>query len=84
MNPELDRKLRSLRLSGMALALPVRNQEAIHHHLAHMDFLELLVEDELDRRRDRLFARRLKQAGLPEVKTLEELDWSFNPSCPRL
>ena len=35
-----------------------------------MDFLELLVEDELDRRRDRFFARRLKQAGLPEVKTL--------------
>ena len=67
----------------MALALPVRNQEAIHHHLAHMDFLELLVEDELDRRRGRLFARRLKQAGLPKVKTLEELDWSFNPQLPK-
>ena len=83
MNPELDRKLRSLRLSGMALPLPVRNPEAIHHHLAHADFLELLVEDELDRRRDRLFARSLKRAGLPEVKTLEERDWSFNPQLPK-
>jgi DNA replication protein DnaC len=83
VNPELDRKLRSLRLSGMALALSARNQEAIHHQLAYRDFLELLVEDELAQRRDRLFARRLKQASLPEVKTLEEFDWSFILRSPR-
>lgn len=83
MNPELDRKLRYLRLSGMAVALPARNQEAIHHHLAYTEFLELLVEDELATRRDRLFARRLKQAGIPEVKTLETYDWSFSPQVPK-
>ena len=44
MNPELDRKLRSLRLSGMAAAVDARNQEAIHHNLTFTDFLELLVE----------------------------------------
>ena len=79
MNPELDRKLRSLRLSGMAVALPARNQEAVHNQLAHVEFLELLVEDELDRRRDRLLARRIKQSGIPQLKTLEEFDFSFNP-----
>ena len=83
MNPELDRKLRYLRLSGMAAVLPARNQEAIHHHMAYPEFLELLVEDELATRRDRLFARRLKQAGIVEVKTLEDYDWSFNPKVPR-
>ena len=83
MNPELDRKLRYLRLSGMAGALEGRNQEAIHHHLAYPEFLELLVEDELAARRDRLFARRLKQAGILEVKTLQSFDWSFNPNMPR-
>lgn len=83
MNPELDRKLRHLRLSGMAAVLPARNQEAVHHHLAYPDFLELLVEDELALRRDRLFARRLKQAGIVEVKTLETYDWSFNPQVPK-
>ena len=41
------------------------------------------MQDELDRRRDRLFARRLKQAGVPEVKTLEDFDWSFNPQIPK-
>jgi DNA replication protein DnaC len=83
MNPELDRKLRSLRLSGMVQALPTRNQEAIHHNLAHVEFLELLVEDELARRRDRLLARRLKAAGLTQVKTLDTFDWSFNATIPK-
>ena len=83
MNPELERKLRHLRLSGMVQALTARNQEAIHHQLAHVEFLELLVEDELARRRDRLFARRLKQAGIPQVKTLDSFDWSFNPNIPK-
>jgi len=83
MNSELERKLRYLRLSGMVETLLGRNQEAIHHHLSYTEFLELLVEDELTRRRDRLFARRLKQAGIPEVKTLETYDWSFNPQVPK-
>ena len=83
MNPELERKLRALRLSGMATALAARNQEAIHHHFAYTDFLELLVEDELAKRRDRLFARRLKQSHIPGVKDLESFDWSFNPRLPK-
>jgi DNA replication protein DnaC len=83
MNPELERKLRSLRLSGMVEALDARNQEAIHNKLAFTDFLELLVEDELTRRRDRLFARRLKQSHLPGVKNLEDFDWSFNAKIPK-
>lgn len=83
MNPELERKLRHLRLSGMAQALPARTQEAVHHQLPHIAFLELLVEDELAKRRDRLFARRLKQAGIPEVKSLETYDWSFNPQVSK-
>ena len=83
MNPELDRKLRSLRLSGMAIAVPARNQEAIHNQLAHMDFLELLIEDELARRRDQLLARRLKQSRIPQIKSLEDFEWSFNPKIPK-
>lgn len=83
MNPELERKLRTLRLSGMVTTMDTRNQEAIHHQLAFTDFLELLVEDELNLRRDRLFARRLKQSHIPGVKNLESFDWSFNPRIPK-
>jgi len=83
MNIELESKLRHLRLSGFVQALPVRNQEAINNHLAYVEFLELLVEDELTRRRDLQFQRRFKQAQLPQLKTLDDFDWSFNPKLPK-
>jgi len=35
------------------------------------------------RRADRLFARRLKQAGLTTEKTLADFDWAFNPKLPK-
>src|ERR671932_1554494 len=80
---ELERQLRALSLSGMAQTLLARNQEAIANHLAYTEFLMLLVDDELARRRDRLFQRRLKAARVPQIKTLETFDWSFNPQIPK-
>ena len=44
---QLESKLHSLKLSGMAEALSIRNQEAISSQLAYTDFLELLLEDDL-------------------------------------
>jgi len=83
MNPTLLSKLRHLRLSGMAQALPVRVEQAQSAPLGYAEFLELLVEDELTRRADRLFARRLKAAGILQVKDLSDFDWKFNPKIPR-
>jgi len=83
MNAQLDVRLRHLRLSGMAEALPGRLQQALGASLPHREFLELLVEDELARRADRLFARRLKQAGIVQVKEFTDFDWSYNPKLPR-
>jgi len=83
MTAQLEARLRHLRLSGMAQALPARLQQALGAQLAHREFLELLVEDELARRADRLFARRLKQAGIPQVQDFSDFDWSFNPKLPR-
>jgi DNA replication protein DnaC len=80
---ELERQLRTVSLSGMAQTLLARNQEAISHHLAYAEFLELLVSDELARRRDRLFTRRLKAARVPQIKLLENFDRSFNPQIPK-
>ena len=83
MNPQLTTRLRHLRLSGMVEALPGRVAQAEAAPLPHLEFLELLVEDELARRADRLFARRLSQAGITAVKTLADFDWSFNPKIPK-
>jgi DNA replication protein DnaC len=72
-----------LRLSGIAEALPVRLEQARSAPLDYLEFLELIVSDELSRRSDRLFARRLKQASIVQVKELSDFDFSFNPKIPR-
>ena len=83
MNAQLTTRLRHLRLSGMVEALPGRVAQAEAAPLPHLEFLELLVEDELARRADRLFARRLKQAGISVEKTLADFEWTFNPKIPK-
>lgn len=77
---ELIYKLKSLRLSGIARQLDIRLQEAASHELPYLDFLKSLVDDEIAVRKDRLLNRRLKQAALPYVKTIDDFDFSFNPS----
>lgn len=84
MNAQLSTRLRHLRLSGMVETLPGRVAQAEAAPLPHLEFLELLVEDELARRADRLFARRLKQAGIVTVKTLADFEWAFNPKLPKI
>ena len=83
MTPQLESKLKQIRLSGMVQALPARLAQAHGGNLTHLEFLELLVSDELAVRSDRLFWRRLKQAGLEEVREFADFDWSFNPQLPR-
>ncbi len=83
MNPHLLTKLRHLRLSGMGEALPARLAQAEGGSLSFLEFLELLVEDELLRRADRLFARRVKQATISTIKELKDFDWGFNPKIPK-
>lgn len=81
---ELDRALRKLRLSGMADVLETRLLEAQSRELAPIDFLSALVQDELQRRQDRLLGRRFKQARFRDPdKTLDRFDFKFNPKIDR-
>jgi DNA replication protein DnaC len=80
---EMIYKMKSIRLSAMAAKLPVRLQEATANELSYLEFLENLIEDELSTRRDRLLNKRLKQAKLPFMKTLNDFDFGFNPSINR-
>jgi DNA replication protein DnaC len=76
---QLQYQLKRIRLSAMAQALPVRLQEARANDLPHLDFLSLLVNDELEKRQDRLFNKRLRAARFPELKTLDTFNFDFNP-----
>ncbi len=83
MNESLQTALRKLRLSGLAQSLDVRLQEAASHGLNHAEFLELILQDELAVRADRLMNRRIKAAAFREPKTLEDFDFTFNPSIKK-
>jgi DNA replication protein DnaC len=75
---ELDRALRTLRLSGMADSLDARLVQAQSDKTAHADFLSTLVRDELTRRQDRLLARRIKDAAFRDRdKTLDNFDFEL-------
>ncbi|MBM4164984.1 MAG: AAA family ATPase [Lentisphaerae bacterium] len=83
MNESLRRQLRNLRLSGLAGALDVRLQEAAGHNLSHLEFLELILQDEFNIRQQRQLARRRKGADFRDTRTLQDFDFSFNPSIKR-
>jgi len=83
MRPSLQESLKKPRLSGLAASLDVRLVEARGNHLEHEEFLELLLADELAVRSSRLVARRVRGALFREVKSLDEFDFSFNPSVKR-
>jgi DNA replication protein DnaC len=83
MNDRLQSALKQLRLSGLAQTLDVRLQEAAGHQLNHAEFLELILQDELLVREERLIGRRVRVASFREMKTLDDFDWSFNPSVQR-
>jgi DNA replication protein DnaC len=81
---ELDRALRKLRLSGMADVLETRLRQAQSEKMAPLDVVSALVTDELQRRQDRLFERRTKQARFrdPE-RSLDSFDFDFNKKMNR-
>ena len=81
--PELERALRGLRLSGMTDTLQARALQVASHEMDFVEAFSWLVQDELDRRRSRLQDRRYALSGLPQRKTLQALDWSYNTRLPR-
>jgi DNA replication protein DnaC len=83
VNESLRNALKQLRLSGLLDTLDVRLQEAAGHGLNHAEFLELLLQDELAVRSDRLLKRRIKAAAFRDLKTLDDFDWAFNPSIKK-
>jgi len=80
---QLDSTLRQLRLSGLGRSLSVRLQEAAASRLGHGEFLELILQDELNVRQQRQLENRKRLAQFRGLKTLEDFDWRFNPQIPK-
>jgi DNA replication protein DnaC len=80
---ELERALRSLRLSGMSATLEARALQVGSHEMDFIEAFSWLIQDELDRRRSRLLDRRYALSGLTERKDLKDFDWNYNPRLPK-
>jgi len=89
MNVKLADMLKQLRLSGLASSLEVRLQEATANQLNHAGPpdgrcpLELVLQDELAVRYERMVERRTRAACFRAQRTLEDFDWQFNRSVKR-
>lgn len=73
--PELVRRLKRLRLGGLLPALPDRVTYAQQAKLSPLEFLELLLQDEIDRRESHGLTLRIAAAGFEEVVSLERVNW---------
>jgi DNA replication protein DnaC len=71
-----DAQTLSLPLSAETLDAALARAE--REGLAHLNFLELILGEPAARSRQRAVERRIRDAKLPEDKTLNDFDWKFN------
>ncbi|QDU92281.1 IS21-like element helper ATPase IstB [Lignipirellula cremea] len=83
MNPTIIPMLKKLRLSGMNESLQVRLHEAASTGLTHGEFLELILQDEINIREDRSIQRRIKKANFRDMRRLEDFDFRFNTTIKK-
>jgi len=83
MTPILKQHANKLRLPGLLSCLDLRLQEAESNRLPYVQFLELVLQDEVDTRSHRQMDRRQKAADFREARSLDEFDYQFNPSLDR-
>lgn len=80
---QLTPHLKQLRLSGVLETLEVRSRQAIDEQWSYLDFLERLLQDEVERRAQKQLSMRVRRAGLNTQKTLDNFDFAFNPTIRR-
>lgn len=72
---ELKTILKHLRLSGVLSTLPDRVSYATGSKLTYLEFLELVLSDELGRRQQGALTRRLQHARVSLDQVMERFDW---------
>jgi DNA replication protein DnaC len=62
--------------------LEARLGQARAGELGHVEFLQVLCEDEITRRDAASLIRRVRQAHFEQATTIEDFDFAFNPKIP--
>ncbi|OQB25387.1 MAG: transposase/IS protein [Chloroflexi bacterium ADurb.Bin180] len=76
-------KLRRLKLSGILQTLDVRAAQATERQLSPLEFLALLLDDELERRDQQHLLHSLALSGCDSLKTLAQFDFLAAPGINR-
>ena len=71
----LTEHLRTLKLPGAAREYEALSRQARDGGWAYEEFLRCILEAELRSRQEQTAAHRLREAHLPDIKTLDQLDW---------
>lgn len=79
LDHHLQNQLKTLRLGGVLETLDLRVQQARKDSLGYLEFFQLLLQDEVERRESKKLHLRLSKAAFEEEKTLEGFDFSSNP-----
>src|SRR5438309_535759 len=70
---------KTLRMPMMASQFSTLAEQAVREKKTHTGYLEVLLTAEIEERERNTIGRRIKEAHLPRVKTLEEFDYTQAP-----
>jgi DNA replication protein DnaC len=80
MRARVEEQLLRLRLNSVATRLDALLSEAARKEPTFLEFLDGILREELDAKQKRRVSMGIKIAHFPVVKTLEEFEFSFQPS----
>jgi DNA replication protein DnaC len=73
---------KELRMPTVAAQFRRLAETAVSQQQSHLDYLEALLAAEMEEREQKAIQRRLKEAHLPKLKTLDEFQFSAAPHIP--
>lgn len=79
LKEELFEKLKYCKLSGMIDSIDRIYKEVLDNNLNHLQFFEMLLDEEVISRENRRYERLLKKASFPTIKTIDTFEFSQAP-----
>jgi DNA replication protein DnaC len=77
----IKQQCKLLRMPTVAAQCAQLAEQAVRERQTHLSFLEAMLAAELEERERNLIERRIREARLPRMKTLEEFDFA---QCPKV
>ena len=78
----ITQNCKSLRMPMMAAQFRTLAEQAVREKQTHLGYLDVLLTAEIEEREKNTVGRRIKDARLPRIKTLEEFDFAQAPQIP--